>query len=79
MDLAGRAVSAGRDVAEATQRMREVVRRGATDLRVGELEPGSPADLLIWSHDPRQLAPGAADQLHVEGTVTGGHLSWQPG
>ena len=79
VDLAGRAVSAGRDVAEATQRMREVVRRGATDLSVGELEPGSPADLLIWSHDPRQLAPGAADQLHVVGTVAGGHLSWQPG
>ena len=79
IDLAGRAVSAGHDVAGATRQMRETVRRGDPDLQVGELEPGAPADLLIWSHDPRRLAPGAADQLHVVGTVAGGHLSWQPG
>jgi predicted amidohydrolase YtcJ len=77
VDLAGRAVSAGLDPADATEQMREAVRRGDRELGVAALEPGSPADLLIWSHDPRGLDPGGADLLHVVGTVVGGHLSWQ--
>ena len=79
VDLAGRAVSAGRDAVEATRRLRAAVRTGSSELDLEELEPGTAADLLIWSHDPRALAPKEAEQLHVVATVVGGRLSWLPG
>jgi predicted amidohydrolase YtcJ len=79
LDLAGRAVSAGTDAAAATRQLRDAVARGRTaaiaDL-VGVLEPGSTADLLIWSRDPRTLAPDEAEELDLVGFVRGGHLSW---
>jgi predicted amidohydrolase YtcJ len=84
VDLAGRAVSAGQDAAGATARLRASVRAGSAGpgleaLGLDELEPGSAADLLIWSHDPRTLAPEDAEQLQVVATVVGGKLSWKPG
>lgn len=78
VDLAGYAVSPGRDAAAARAQLVASVRDGAP-ARVGELEPGSSADLLIWSHDPGRLAPDQADTLRVVAMVRDGHLAWQPG
>lgn len=85
LDLAGRAVSAGTDAAVATLQLREAVaggRAGAIVDLVDALEPGSAADLLIWSCDPRTLAPDEAAELVLVGFVRDGRLSWverQPG
>jgi len=63
VDLAGRAVSGGTDPDTAVDRL-------------PRLEPGSPADLLIWSSDPRHLEPTDAASLSVVGVVRGGRLRW---
>jgi predicted amidohydrolase YtcJ len=79
LDLAGRAVSAGTDAAAATRQLREAVahrRAGAIADLVEVIEPGSAADLLLWSCDPRTLAPDEAAELVVVGVVRDGRLSW---
>jgi len=79
VDLAGRAVSAGTDPDTAVDRLRGAVASGAAGTAADalpRLEPGSPADLLIWSSDPRRLEPADAASLSVVGVVRGGRLSW---
>jgi len=79
VDLAGRVVSAGRDADAAIHLFREAIAQGlgasAADL-LGAVEPGLPADLLIWSCDPRTLSPRESAALAVVGTVRAGRLSW---
>jgi len=82
VDLVGLAVSAGRDAAAATHLLRAAVARGSgagIERLLAGIEPGAPADLLIWSRDPRTLAAEEAADLRVVGFVRAGHLTWTDG
>jgi len=77
VDLGGRAISAGADPVAAQSALRAAVACGGvadTIARLGRIEAGAPADLLIWSHDPTAMAPTEAEGLAVVGTVRAGRL-----
>lgn len=77
VDLAGRAVTLGRETEGVLSAYRSAVADRSVRAMIasgGAIEVGAPADLLIWSHDPLRLLPGEAASLELAGAVCGGRL-----